>query len=478
MMFTGADRPGPSSRPVWATPSRRQFISRTLGAAVAAAFPAGLPAVAAPKAKPPNFVFCMTDDQAYHTMSCAGSKVIRTPNMDRLAAEGVLMRNAFVTNSLCAPSRASFITGKYSHSHGVRTNAPPLPPQPTFPDYLRVAGYQTGFIGKWHMGGQPPKFDVWLGFGGQGQYWNPKLPDFDGQVKQEQGHVTDLLGDRAIAYLREHRRDPFCLLLWFKSPHRDWQPATRFQSVLEDVTIPEPPTFHDDYAGRPEVIRQTEMQVEIAKPAKDFQGWLKDYYRCILGVDENIGRVLAALDDLGLSDDTLVLHTSDNGFFLGEHHFFDKRLMYEPSIRIPLVLRYPRLMPKGGRKLQQMMLNVDLAPSFLDLAGVDVPEDMHGRSWAPLLRGEKVPWRQSWLYEYYEFPAVHMVAKHRGVRTKRWKYIHYFEANEHELYDLQADPNEMVNLYGKPRFDDKVAELQAEMLRLRRETNDPDLETP
>ncbi len=469
--------PDPDHRAV--PTNRRQFLARSLAAAVAGAFPAGLPVLGAEAkgGRPPNFVYFMTDDQAYHAMSCAASQAIETPHMDRIAAEGLLMRNAFVTTSLCAPSRASFITGKYAHAHGVRTNAPPLPPQPVFTDYLRQAGYQTCFIGKWHMAGQPPRFDIWLGFRGQGRYHNPRLLDFDGEEKQREGHMTDLLGDRAVSYLRDHRQDPFCLLLWFKSPHRDWQPAARFQSALEEVDIPLPRSFEDDYAGRPEVIRQTEMQVEIAKPGKDFQGWLKDYYRTILGVDENIGRVLATLDDLGLADDTVVLHTSDNGFLLGEHHFFDKRLMYEPSIRIPMVTRYPRLMPKGGRRLDQMVLNVDLAPTFLDLAGLEVPEDMHGRSWGPLLRRQEVRWRRSWLYEYYEYPAVHMVAKNRGVRTKRWKYIRYFEADEHELYDLQTDPHEMRNLYGQPKYAAKVAELQAEMQRLRLETGDPDLET-
>jgi len=471
--------------------SRRAFVKGALGAAVA--LPHSLALAAEPRATGPrpNFVYFMTDDQAAHAMSCAGSKVYQTPNMDRLAAEGVRFLNTFVTNSLCAPSRASIMTGLYSHTHGVRTNnAPALSREHSvFTDYLREAGYHTCFIGKWHMQGEHPPFDYWLGFSGQGVYFNQQLLDFEGKLVKEQGYVTDLLGDRAVAYLREHRQDPFCLLLWFKAPHRAWEPAPRHLTALEGVTIPDPPTFHDDYAGRPAAIRKTEMQVEIAKPGKDFQGWVKDYYRTLLAVDENVGRVLKALDELGLTDNTCVIYCSDNGFFLGEHHFFDKRLMYEPSIRIPMLLRYPRLIRKGGCRLEQMTLNVDLAPTILELAGLEAPAHMHGCSWLPLLKGQQAKsptrqsrygdgaWRDSWLYEYYEYPAVHMVAKNRGVRTRRWKYIHYFEQpEEFELYDLQTDPNEVNNLYGKPRYEKTVEHLREEMLRLRRETKDPDLE--
>jgi len=423
----------------------------------------------------PNILYVMTDDQHYKAMSCLGNTVIKTPNMDRIAREGAVFRNAFVTNSLCSPSRACFMTGKYSHTHGVRRNGVPLVGQRVFTDYLREAGYHTCFIGKWHMRGDPPRFDYWLGFSGQGRYTNPKLLDFSGKLVQEKGHVTDKLADRAVEYLKKHRRDPFCLLLWFKSPHRPWIPAPRFEKALEDVEIPEPPAFHDDYSGKPEAVRKTEMQVEIAKKGKTFKEWVKDYYRTILGVDENLGRVLQTLDDLKLTENTIVVYTTDNGFFLGEHHFFDKRLMYEPSIRIPMLMRYPAAV-KAGMEINEMVLNVDLAPTLLDLAGVKVPDDMHGRSWKPLLQGKKVAWRKSFLYEYYEFPAVHMVRKNRGVRTERWKYIHYFEEpQEFELYDLQNDPNEMNNLYGDPKYADVVERLRAELLRLRRETGDPDL---
>ncbi len=465
--------------------NRRQFLARAGAGALAAslgrqiAWAQGRPDILVGPTRGagqrPNILYVMTDDQAYHAMSCAGNPVIQTPNMDRLAREGLRFTNAFVTNSLCSPSRASFMTGKYSHTHGVRRNGVPLEGQVVFTDLLREAGYHTAFIGKWHMEGQPPRFDCWLGFSGQGQYKNPKLLDFEGALVQEKGHVTDLLTERAVEYLREHRRDPFCLLLWYKSPHRAWVPADRFLDDLVDVVIPEPPSFHDDYEGRPDAIRQTEMQVEIAKESCDFQAWVKDYYRTILGVDENLGRVLGLLDELGLAEDTVVVFTSDNGFFLGEHHFFDKRLMYEPSIRIPMLVRYPRLVAPGFTR-DEMVLNIDLAPTLLQLAGLEVPDDMHGRSWGSLLEGRDVPWRQVWLYEYYEYPAVHMVHQNRGVRTERWKYIDYFqEPEEFELYDLQTDPQEMHNLYGSPQYEALVTRLRAQMERLRRLTGDPDL---
>jgi len=477
--------------------TRREFLSRagTFGAAVTVAslrhaLSEDVFAAAGEKAgrKAPNIVYMMTDDQRFDAMSCAGNTIIQTPNMDRIAKEGVRFLNMFVTNSLCAPSRATFMTGKYSHVHGVRTNSVPFGPQPVFTDDLRKAGYHTCFIGKWHMSGAHPGFDYWLGFSGQGQYQDPPLLDFDGELKKEKGHVTDLLTDRAIKYIRQYRKEPFCLFLWFKSPHRDWQPAKRFESLYEDVEIPDPPAFNDDYSGRPDAIRRTEMQVEIAKPPKPFKEWLKDYYRVLAGVDENIGRLLNVLDELKLAEDTIVIFGSDNGFFLGEHHFFDKRLMYEPSIRVPMLIRYPRLIPKGGRTIAEMALNIDLAPTLLDLAGLKIPDDTQGKSWKPLLEGKRVPWRKSWYYEYFEYPAVHMVRPNRGVRTERWKYIEYprfylereFRAKtqtfdhpaEYELYDLKNDPHEVKNLYADPSCAAIVEELRKEMARLRKETGD------
>ena len=406
--------------------------------------------------------------------------------MDRLAAEGVRLKNMFVTNSLCAPSRATFLTGKYSHVHGVRTNRAGLAGQPIFTDRLRKAGYHTCFVGKAHTLHRAlrGRFDLYLGFGGQGRYTNPALPGFGGKAAAGTGHVTDLLTDRAVAYLREHRKDPFCLLLWFKSPHRPWVPAERFRTLYRDVEVPDPPAFEDDYAGRPSAIRHTRMRVETAKGRMPFKDWLKDYYRTIAGVHENVGRVLKALDELKLAENTIVVFTSDNGFFLGEHHFFDKRLMYEPSIRIPMLIRWPAGVRPGGRTIDPMCLNTDLAPTLLDLAGLKAPADMQGASWRPLLEGREAPWRKSWYYEYFEYPASHSVRPNRGVRTERWKYIEYppcrnrrskepaeFPA-EYELYDLQTDPHEVRNRAGDPSCAAKLAELGKEMARLRKETGD------
>ncbi len=474
--------------------NRRGFL-RTAAAGAAAATPlaALLPGRARgadASAVRPNVVYFMTDDQRWDGLSVMGNPVVETPNMDRLGREGALFENMFVTNSLCAPSRACFLTGKYSHIHGVRTNRSGWTGQPVFVDHLRRAGYHTCLIGKVHQGANvlQDKFDLWLGFGGQGRYNDPKLRDFDGTDRTRQGHMTELLGDRAVAYLTDHRKDPFCLLVWFKSPHRAWEPMEKYEKAYADRPIPKPPTFDTDYRGKPSAIRHTEMQVEIAKGGHTFEEWMRDYYATIAGVDEQVGRVLATLDRLGLAEDTVVAFTGDNGFFLGEHHFFDKRLMYEPSIRVPMLVRWPRRI-KAGTRVKPMCLNVDLAPTLLDVAGCEVPAEMQGTSWRPLLEGRSVPWRESWYYEYYEYPAVHMVRPNRGVRTERWKYIEWPEFHgkargkeldwpaEYELYDLQADPHEVSNLYGEANHAAKVAELRAEMTRLRRELRDPDLET-
>jgi len=478
--------------------TRRQFLGEAgrLGAAFAAVPLLGKTFAAGPQAatssagpKRPNIVYFMTDDQAWGAMGCAGNKVVQTPNMDRLAKEGVRLTSMFVTNALCSPSRATFLTGKYSHVTGMKTNGGKLADQPLFLDYLRKAGYHTCFIGKTHQCTDVIKshVDVFLGFPGQGVYRDQSLPDFTGKTVKEQGDNTDILISRAVEYLQKHRKEPFCLLVWLKAPHRPWTPDERFAGLYKDAEIPTPATFKDDYSGRPQAIRNTKMQVEDAKPKAGYPEWVRDYYRTIAGVDEGIGKVLKVLDDLKLAEDTVVVHTSDNGFFLGEHHFFDKRLMYEPSIRIPMLVRYPRLMPTGGRTISQMCINTDLAPTLLDLAGVEVPKDMQGLSWKPLLEGKQVPWRESWYYAYYEHPSEHMVQPHRGVRTTQWKYIEYlpFEAKtrdggqikapaEYELYNLQDDPDEMKNLYADPKYAEKVVELKKELERLRKELGDKD----
>jgi arylsulfatase A-like enzyme len=429
--------------------------------------------------KSPNFVFFLTDDQRWDAMSCAGNEILKTPNMDRIAAEGIRFENMFVTTSLCGPSRASFLTGKYVHNHGVRRNGGELSlDQRTFPEVLKAAGYETAFIGKWHNNdlGKGRGFDYTFGFKGQGRYHNPVISENFGPEKEYEGHVTDILTDYAIEFLeREHER-PFCLLLWFKAPHRSWLPAKRFEDLYKDIKIPEPSTFHDSYEGRPNAVKNADMKIGDFDDVPDLDTFLKNYYRTLAGVDENVGRVLDALDRLGFTKDTMVIYSGDNGFFLGEHHFFDKRLMYEHSIRVPLLVRYPKMI-RPGITNSEMVLNVDVGPTILDLAGVEIPEDVDGQSMKPLLQGKGIPWRKDFLYEYYEYPAVHMVRKNRGIRTNRWKYIHYFEdPEEFELYDIQNDPEEMNNLYANPAYRDVVAQLRERLVKLRQELNDPDLQ--
>jgi len=481
--------------------TRREAIVRIGGAAAAASFVGsgqGQRAVGAPvgtattgRSARPNILFIMTDDQRYDAMSCAGNEILKTPNMDRLAEQGLRFRNAFVTTSLCGPSRASILTGQYAHTTGVRTNRDRLRPDAvTFPRLLQQAGYRTGIVGKWHLRITPPGFDYHAVLPGQGRYQDPLLI-INGERRKFHGHCTDVITDRALEFLRQSRSQPFCLLLHYKASHRTWIPAERFAGLFRQVTIPEPETFHETYAGKSRAVAEADMKVADMKdfrergvpqdlPAEqrkrgNFQALVKYYYRTLAGVDENLGRVLRFLDEHGLTDNTLVIYTSDNGFFLGEHGFFDKRLMYEESIRVPLLVRYPRLV-RAGASDEHMVLNIDLCPTILALAGVPIPPGVQGMSLVPLLQARAVPWRESFLYEFFEFPGVHSVRKHRGVRTERWKYIHFYEPpEEFELYDLQADPHERRNLYGQTRYAEVVEQLRAELVRLRAATKDPEL---
>jgi arylsulfatase A-like enzyme len=450
----------------------------------------------------PNIIFIMTDDQQQAAMSAYGNKILKTPNMDRIGAEGVRFTEAFVTNSLCAPSRASFLTGLYSHTHGVTTNGAAdsmfrnqlglKDEQETFVSLLRRAGYHTALVGKWHLRSAPTGFDQWIILpGGGGPYHDPEMITGNVRVKFR-GHADDVVGDQALTFLQQRPKDrPFCLLYNFKSPHRNWVPATRFEKTFEDVEIPIPKSFTDKFEGRPEALRQTEMAVAdmpdfekrglpAALPADDrkrqnFQLLAKNYYRTLLSVDENVGRVLDFLDKNGMARDTVVIYSSDNGFFLGEHGLFDKRLMYEPSIRVPLLVRFPLRVKAAQVNSRQMVLNVDVAPTVLELAGVPAPAWMQGRSFLPLLENREGPWRDAFLYEYYEYPAEHCARKHRGLRTDRWKLIHFWEQPEEwELYDLQNDPDEMKNLYGQRDQEKRVRELRVRLEALRRETGDLD----
>ena len=453
-----------------------------------------VPATGGRAAEParPNVVVMMTDDQRFDYMACAGHPFLKTPNIDRIAKDGCRFTNAFVTNALCAPSRACLMTGQYSHTHGVRDNlgSKLVADVPWLPQLLRDAGYEVAFCGKSHVPGhfRDRPWDYYFGFTGQGNYLKPTIAETgpDGKIgpdKPYDGWIDDVVTDKALAWVKKERTKPFALFLFFKSPHRQWQPAERHKGLYADALVKKPALWDDAGTGKPRAFLQAANMIGQYPDTKDYDGMIRDYCRCLTGVDDNVGRVLKALDDAKQADHTAVVYTSDNGFFLGEWLRFDKRFMHEPSIRVPMLLTLPKTkyVWNPGRTRSEMVLNVDIAPTVLEIAGVPVPKAMHGRSMVPLVAevpNDPIPvkWRDAWLYEYFEFPDVsHNVPKHRGVRTERWKYIHYYEPpfnfkEEFELYDLENDPQERVNLYGRPAFAATVKELQAKLTQLRTET--------
>ena len=480
------------------TQTRRDFLKKAGSAAVSGGVLSMLSScvttgqVAKSGKRRPNIIFIMTDDHAAHAISCYGSKINQTPNLDRLATEGMRFNNCFCTNSICAPSRAVILTGKYSHLNGVIDNAVTFNgSQQTFPKLLQKAGYETAIIGKWHLKSDPTGFDYWNILPGQGIYYNPAMIEM-GQHKKHTGYVTDIITDLCLKWLKERSGDkPFCLMYHHKAPHREWEPDEKHARMYEDVEIPVPETFDDDYKTRCAAAQQQEMTIERHLNRQDlkmdppeglagrelkkwkYQRYIKDYLRCIASVDDNVGRLLDYLDNSGLTENTIVVYTSDQGFYLGDHGWFDKRFMYEHSLRMPLLVRYPKQI-KPGSINNDIVLNLDFAPTFLDFAGVTAPNDMQGRSLRPLLKGGAPQnWRTSMYYHYYEYPAVHMVKRHYGVRTRRYKLIHfYYDIDAWELYDLEKDPNELNNVYDNPAYADVVKELKAELERLRKEYKD------
>ena len=413
--------------------TRRRFLGG-LGAA-------GFPAILRARAQRPDFVFFLTDDQRFDALSCAGNRILQTPHMDRIANEGVRFSQAFVSNSLCSPSRGTIVTGMYSHAHGVTWNTGPShelnPSLPTFPKLLQQAGYFTAINGKWHIRSMPEGFDHSCILPGQGLYHDPIMIAGRTRVRMR-GYVDDVIGDQSIETLRNRPKGrPFCLLCWFKAPHRAWEPPRRYQHAYEDLEIPPPPTFGRGLEDRPNAIRDSDLQIAdmpdfygLGVPATapreeqkrlNYQHYVKQYYRVLRAVDDNVGRVLDCLDREGLAENTFVLHSADNGFFMGEYGLFDKRMMYEPSIRVPMLARYPAGFRGGRVDGENMVLNNDICHTILDYAGVARPESMarHGASWRPILEGGAAQWRQSWLYEFFEYPAVGCVGKIRGVRTRR-----------------------------------------------------------
>jgi len=451
-------------------------------------------------AAPPNIIFIMTDDHAAHAISAYGSRLIRTPNIDRLAREGMRFDNCFVTNSICTPSRAAILTGKYAHLNGVPVFNHIDNSQPMLQKYLQRAGYHTGMVGKWHLGGnnparpedgKPTGFDYWNILPGQGAYFDPEFIDNGKRVKL-QGYTTDIITDLALGYLKDRPQGkPFFLMYHHKAPHRNWQPDEKHRRQFENVIVPEPETFDDDYRGKSDAARAATMRIDrdlnendlkVPPPAGlsgpelkkwKYQRYMRDYLACVAAVDDNIGRLLAWLDENDLAKNTIVIYTSDQGFFLGEHNFFDKRFMYEESLRMPFLVRWPGRV-KPGAVSRGMILNVDFAPTLLAAAGVGVPADMQGRSFVPLLEGRAPKdWRTSMYYRYYH-PGHHNVAAHYGVRDERYKLIYFNKLDQWELYDLRKDPREMRNVYDDPAHQGVAKRLKAELLRLRRELRDED----
>jgi len=474
--------------------SRRVFMQRMCTSASALLLAGGLARCGRTR-KRPNLVYIMADDHDASAISAYGSRINETPQIDRLAREGMRFENCFCTNSICAPSRAVILTGMYSHLNGVLDNRTVFDnSQTTFPALLRQAGYATAMIGKWHLKSEPAGFDYWKVLPGQGKYHDPEFIEM-GERRQYQGYVTDLITDFTLEWLKQRDPEkPFMLMCHHKAPHRNWQPDEKHAELYQEIDIPEPETFDDDYSTRSAAAREQEMTIEHhlrvpgdtkIEPPPDLSGkalkkwkyqrYIKDYLRCIASVDDNVGRLLDYLDQSGLREDTVVIYTSDQGFYLGDHGWFDKRFMYEQSLRMPFLIRYPAEI-KAGRIDDNIILNLDFAPTLLDFAGAEVPEQMQGRSIRPLLRDDAAPdWRDSMYYHYYEYPAVHMVKRHYGVRTRRYKLIHfYYDIDAWELYDLENDPNELNNVIADPKYSDVVKELKAELSRLQTRYGDSD----
>lgn len=436
--------------------------------------------------KRPNIIFILTDDQRWDAMSCMGHPFLKTPNMDRIRKEGVLFKNAFVTTSLCSPSRASFLTGAYAHNHGVIGNWGcefNQDEMPSFPRLLKASGYDTAFVGKWHMKktSKPrPGFDYWLSFGGQGVYTDPNLNE-NGREFQATGYTTDLLTDYAIEYIKKPKEKPFCLYLSHKAVHSPFTPAPRHAESYLNESVAEQPNAKDTFAGKPEWLRGGIADPRVTDGLKDVpdsitptawdptQARRMGYMRTLNAVDDGIGRIFKVLEERGELDNTVIMFSSDNGYFHGEHGRGDKRLMYEESIRIPLLMRYPAL-AKPDSTVEQMVLNIDVAPTMLDLAGVPAAETMQGHSLLPLLAGQARGWRTSFLYEYW-IDLTDSVPRMLGVRTDDWKLIRYPELDDiDEMYDLKKDPYEMTNLAILPEYAEKHKQLGDELDRLLKET--------
>ena len=475
--------------------SRREMLG-LIGAAAAARAQGG---------RPPNILYIMADDHASHAISAYGSVINKTPNLDRIATGGVRLTNCFCTNSICTPSRAAILTGQYSHRNGVYTlNDQIDPARDNVAKELQHAGYQTAMIGKWHLVTNPTGFDYWNILPGQGVYYDPDFISAAGR-KKYQGYCTDLIADFTLDWLK--KRDPnkpFFAMCHHKAPHRPWQPAPKYKDLFKDQTMREPDNLYDHYETRSQSVANVKMRVGENMTKNDvkqdippdlkgdalrkwaYQLYIKDYLRCIQSVDDNVGRLLDYLDSENLARNTIVIYTSDQGFYLGDHGWFDKRLMFEEALRMPFLMRYPDGI-RAGTVNHDMVLNIDFAPMFLDYAGTRAPAEMQGRSFRANLAGHTPhDWRKAMYYRYWMHnDNDHHVPGHYGIRTDRWKLIYYYNKAlgmkgafengappEWELYDLRNDPREMKNLYTDPKHAATVRQLKAELDRLQRECGD------
>ena len=438
----------------------------------------------------PNILFVLTDDQAWNLLGHDGRyPFLETPNLDKLAEEGVVFENSFVTTSLCSPSRASFLSGCYAHRHGVYINglSDPLKESPMVADILQQSGYETAFIGKWHMekhANPRSGFNYWLSFVGQGEYIDPELYENGKEFKAE-GYITDILTDYAIKWIRQEREKPFCLFLWHKAIHGPFTPAPRDSGAFPDANIQEYENWYDTMEGKPEWLRRgwyygVHNQVwkeSEGKPVPDKVNprpwdpqnprWM-NYLRTMLAIDRSYGLINTELENLGLLDETVIVYSSDNGFFLGSHQRGDKRLMYEESIRIPLIIRYPKIFSPGS-SLEGFALNIDIAPTLIDLAGLNVPSEMQGSSLLQLISDkDTINWQESFLYEYFQESYAPGFVTMLGVRNKRFKYIHFPDIHNDidELYDLENDPGEMCNLILDPKYQNILNMMKTELQNL------------
>ncbi len=472
----------------------------------------------------PNIIFILSDDHAYQAVSAYGYRLNHTPNIDRIAQEGMRFDRCLVTNSLCGPSRACILTGKYSHRNGFYNNSNSRfdGSQDTFPKLLQQAGYQTAMIGKWHLISDPTGFDYWDILPGQGRYYNPPMIR-NGERVTRGGYVTDIITDLSLDWLK--KRDPskpFMLMCYHKAPHRDWEPALDKLSQYEGVKFPEPKTLFDDYTGRGKAEHAQDMMIRstmtggdlkmVSPPALTpeqrkvwdayyaprneafraahlqdkalvhwkYQRYMHDYLSCVASVDDSVGKLLDYLKETGLDKNTIVVYSSDQGFYLGEHGWFDKRWIFEESLRTPLVVRWPgKVKPSSVNR--DIVSNLDVAETFLEAAGVPVPAEMQGRSMVSLLQGKPPKdWRQAFYYHYYEHPAEHNVPRHYGVVTNRYKLVYFYEPelNYWELFDLKSDPHELRSVYGNPKYAKVQQELEQELTRLRAELKVPSEDPP